>query len=79
MLIVIIDLVPATIDLIFASVILALVRADLMLASISLILSSIGLKLGQVLGGLMNATFGNAVELIVSTLLDKPKLLSLIT
>jgi len=31
----------------------------------------VSVKLGETIGGLMNATFGNAVELIVSTVIDR--------
>jgi Ca2+:H+ antiporter len=36
-------------------------------ALLSFATEQLSTKLGQTLGGLMNATFGNAVELIVST------------
>lgn len=36
-------------------------------AVLSFATEEISIKLGETLGGLMNATFGNAVELIVST------------
>jgi len=39
-------------------------------AVLSFATEEISMKLGQTLGGLLNATFGNAVELIVSSLED---------
>lgn len=38
-------------------------------ACLSFATEELSLKLGEALGGLLNATFGNAVELIVSALL----------